>query len=149
MIERLGSGLLAALTDEQVKRLEPISRTVSLERGEVLFRADDIAAEFYVLSNGVISLELEVASRPPVVIGTVGEGDVLGLSWLFPPYSWKWTARAVAPSTLVAFDAPGVRQLMDEDHEIGYRVIRAVAAEMKSRLTGVRLQLLDMYGPGR
>ena len=80
-----------------------------------------------------------------MVVGSVSDGDLLGLSWLFPPYVWKWSARASAPTKAVGFDAAGVRDLMEADHELGYRITRSAAAQMKTRLTGVRLQLLDLY----
>lgn len=149
MIKPTGSGLLAALTHDQIAQLEPHSREVSLEIDEILFRADESADDFYVVTLGLITLELEVAAGPSMVVGSVGEGDLLGLSWLFPPFVWKWTARATAPSELLAFDAAGVRDLMEEDHDLGYRITRSVAAQMKSRLTGVRLQLMDLYGSRR
>lgn len=149
MIPRLGSGLLAALSDSQLAKLGSAASEVSVVTDEILFAADTPADSFFVVRTGVIVLELEVAGAPPLVITSVGEGDLLGLSWLFPPFIWKWTARAAAPSVLLSFDARAVRSFMEEDHELGYRVMRAAAAEMKSRLTGARLQLLDLYGSRR
>lgn len=149
MIRKTGSGLLAALTDDQLAKLEPLMEEVSLDIDQVLFHADDEADHFYVIVSGLITLELEVAAGPSMIVGSIGEGDILGLSWLFPPFVWKWTARATAPTELMAFDAAAVRDLMDADHELGYRITRAVAAQMKSRLTGVRLQLMDLYGSRR
>jgi len=149
MIKKTGSGILASLTDDQMAKLEPHAREVSVDMDQVLFRADEAADQFYVVVSGLITLELEVAAGPSMIVGSVGEGDLLGLSWLFPPFVWKWTARATAPTELLAFDAAGVRELMDADHELGYQIARAVAAQMKSRLTGVRLQLMDLYGSRR
>lgn len=149
MIKKTGSGILAALSEQQLNTLQPHAHDVSLDIDQVLFRADDAADQFYVIVSGLITLELEVAAGPSMIVGSVGEGDLLGLSWLFPPYVWKWTARATAPTELVAFDAAAVRDLMDADHELGYRIVMAVAAQMKSRLTGVRLQLMDLYGSRR
>ncbi len=146
MIKKTGCGLLAALSDDQLAQLEPLAKETSLDIDEVLFHADDAADEFFIVVSGLITLELEVAAGPSMIVGSVGEGDLLGLSWLFPPFVWKWTARATAPTVLLAFDAEAVRDLMDTDHDLGYAITRAVAAQMKSRLTGVRLQLLDLYG---
>lgn len=149
MMKKTGSGVLAALTDDQLAMLEPHAQEVSVDIDEVLFRADEAADHFYVVVSGLITLELEVAAGPSMIVGSVGEGDLLGLSWLFPPFVWKWTARATAPTELLAFDAAAVRDLMDADHELGYQISRAVASQMKSRLTGVRLQLMDLYGSRR
>ena len=149
MIKRLGSGLLAELTDEQLAALDPLAHDVELAADEVLFKADEAASHFYVIESGLVTLELQVAAGPAMVVGSVSDGDLLGLSWLFPPYTWKWSARASAPTKALGFEAAGVRDLMDADHELGYRIVKATAAQMKTRLTGVRLQLMDLYGSRR
>lgn len=149
MIQKTDSGLLAALTDDQLATLEPLTREVEFDMDATIFRADESATEFYVIMAGIVTLEIQVAAGPAMIVGSVAEGDLLGLSWLFPPYTWKWTARASSPSRLLAFDAAGVRELMEGDHDLGYRIVQAVASQMKSRLTGVRLQLMDLYGSRR
>ena len=70
----------------------------------------------------------------------------MGWSWLFPPYRWHLDAIAREPVAAVAFDAACLRAKCDEDHELGYQLMRRFAALMLGRLAATRLQLLDVYG---
>jgi hypothetical protein len=79
------------------------------------------------------------------VITTLHAGELLGWSWLFEPYRWRIDGRAVAPTLLVAFDGTCVRALCEADHELGYRLLRRLAAAAIERLQETRLQLLDVY----
>ncbi len=80
------------------------------------------------------------------MISTLGEGAVVGWSWLFPPHRWSFDARALEQVRAVAFDGGCLRGKCDADHELGYELMRRFAAVMLERLQATRLQLLDVYG---
>jgi CRP-like cAMP-binding protein len=72
--------------------------------------------------------------------------DVVGWSSVTPVVRRRTAgAQAVLPSSLVRLDAKGLRQLCDEDFELGYIVMRRMANVVASRLLTTRLQLLDMF----
>ena len=86
------------------------------------------------------------AGRGPVVIETLHDGDVVGWSWLFPPYRWQFDARALEPSRAIAFDGACLRGKCEADHELGYELMRRFAGSIIERLQATRLRLLDVYG---
>lgn len=114
--------------------------------GEVLFREGEEADWFYVIREGQLALEIHVPGRGPVVLQTLGDGDVLGTSWLFPPYRWQFGARVLQPTRLLAFDGKCLRGKCDADHDLGYELVRRAAQILMQRLNAARLQLLDLYG---
>jgi CRP-like cAMP-binding protein len=81
-----------------------------------------------------------------VTIETINEGEVLGWSWLFPPYKRQYDARAIVLTRAIAFDGKCLRGKCDQDQQLGYELMRRFAQVMVDRLRAARVQMLDIYG---
>jgi CRP/FNR family transcriptional regulator, cyclic AMP receptor protein len=81
-----------------------------------------------------------------LTIQTLGVGEVLGWSWLFPPYRWLFDARTIELTRAIALDGKCLRAKCDEDHHLGYEMVKRFAQVIIERLQASRLQLLDVYG---
>ena len=119
---------------------------VRFEAGQFIFHEGDEANQFYLIRHGSVGIEVFVPERGPLMIQTLGEGDVLGWSWLFPPYRWVFDARAVSLTRAIALDGACLRKKCEEDHELGYELLKRFAQIIMERLQATRLQLLDVYG---
>ncbi len=119
---------------------------VYFEAGAYLFRADEDAARFFALRQGKAALEVFSPGRGPIVIETIGAGDVLGWSWLFPPYRWQFDGRAVEPVHAIAFDGTCLRGKCEADPGLGWNLAKKFSQIMVRRLQATRLQLVDLYG---
>ncbi|MFP4073377.1 MAG: Crp/Fnr family transcriptional regulator, partial [Actinomycetota bacterium] len=75
-------------------------------------------------------------------------GDLVGVSWLFPPHRWNWRARAMVDSELAVFDATTIRSEMEQNRDLAWEVLSVVSAEVVDRLHRTRVQLLDLYRGG-
>jgi CRP/FNR family transcriptional regulator, cyclic AMP receptor protein len=106
--------------------------------GEVIFREGEMANRFYLLTQGAVALETYTKDRGGALVEKIGAGDVLGWSWLFPPYYWRMDARAVEPTKAIFFYGTGLRQAAEEDHDLGYELMRRVAAVAIQRLQAAR-----------
>lgn len=116
------------------------------DAGEFIIHQDEDADRFYIICHGRVSLEVFAPERGTITIQTVGEGDVLGASWLFPPYRSHYDARALEFTRVIAFDARCLRGVCEKDHDLGYELMKRFAHIMMQRLKATRLQLLDVYG---
>jgi CRP/FNR family cyclic AMP-dependent transcriptional regulator len=114
--------------------------------GERIFNAGEAAEHFYLVRHGTVALEIIVPGRGYVPIQTVGEGEILGWSWLFPPYRWHFDARALGLMRVFAFNGKCLREKCEQDHDLGYELMKRFAQVMAHRLQATRLQLLDVYG---
>lgn len=121
-------------------------RNVHFRAGETIFREGGRADAFYVLRKGRVALSTRSPGRGQITIASVGDGDVLGWSWLFPPYRWHFDASATEETSAVSLDGACLRQKCDDDHSLGYRLMQRFAQLMQQRLQQTRLQLLDVYG---
>lgn len=136
-------------TPDQMRELVSCARDVRFEEGEYLFREGDEARNLYVIREGRIRVELHDARQGAVAVQTIERDDVLGWSWLIPPYLWHFDARALRTSLAVAMDGSRLRELCEKDHTIGYELLKRMAQLMEERLQATRLQLLDIYSEPR
>lgn len=121
---------------------------VRFDQGAVLFREGDSADTFFLIRHGTVALELFVPARGSAVIETIEAGEVVGWSWLFPPYRWHFDARALTQLRATAFDGACLRGKCDEDPALGYELMSRFAQVLIERLQWTRLRLLDVYGDG-
>ena len=136
----------AGLEPRYLELLAGCASNVRFNAGEFVFREGEAANQFYLIRHGKVALEIFVPERGPVTIQTIDAGDVLGWSWLFPPYRWHFDARAMELTRAIAFDGQCLRSKCDEDHDLGYELMRRFARIITERLQATRLQLLDVYG---
>ncbi len=113
--------------------------------GEFIFRQGGDANRFYLIQQGTVALELFTPERGILTVQTLGEGELLGASWLFPPYVWQYEARVIETTRAVAFNARCLRAACDDDHDLGYELMKRFAWALTLRLNATRLQFLDLY----
>ena len=119
---------------------------VKFAEGEFLFREGGDADTFYLIREGRVALEIFTTHKGPVVLHSIGEGEVVGWSWLIPPYHWHFDARAMEPARAIALDGKCLRGKCEDDHSLGYELMKRFAHIIEERLQAARLQLLDLYG---
>jgi len=103
----------------------------------------------FLIREGDVAMELAAPGRGRVRIQTVGAGEVLGLSWLVPPYKWSTDAEAVTHVRAIELDAACLRKKCEADPAIGYAVLKRFMPPLLEKLQGARLQMLDVYGRAR
>ncbi len=118
---------------------------VRFDAGEYIFKEGQKADTFYLIRHGKVSIETYIPNQGPVVIDTAEAGQVLGWSWLFPPYRWHFDARALELTRAVALDGKCLRKKQEKDHELGYYLMKDFAQIMEEVLQATRLRLLDLY----
>ena len=114
-----------------------------------IFHESFEADRFYLIHSGRVALQTFMPATGVKTIQTVGAGEALGWSWLYPPYRWHFSVSTVEPVEAAAFCARTLRERMEENHEFGYTIALRVGQLMLERLQATRLRLLEMYGvPG-
>ncbi len=122
------------------------AKNVRFEAGQYLFHESEPADQFYLLRHGRVALELHGPGRGPVTFQTLGAGEVVGVSWLIPPYRWTYDARALTLVRAISLDAACLRQKCEADHDLGYAMMKRFMPVLIERLQATRLQILDVYG---
>lgn len=130
------------LSAEALATLASCAMPTTFEAGQLIFREGEIANRFYLVLEGSVQLEAEATDRPAVPVDQLGAGDVLGWSWLLPPYTWNFTARAVTPVKAVFFYGTWLRERSETDLPLGYELMKRTAVVLMRRLQATRQQLV-------
>lgn len=134
------------LEPRHLQLLVGCASNVRFEADRMICREGKAADHFYLLRRGKVAIEIYAPPRGALTIETVGEGEIVGWSWLIPPHRWHFGVRAVEPVVALQLDGKCLREKMEQDHDLGYALLKRFADVMVKRLEATRLQLLDIYG---
>jgi CRP-like cAMP-binding protein len=113
-------------------------------RGDYLFREEEDATQFFIIRHGKVSIEAAVPDRGTVTIQTYEAGDVVGWSWLFPPYRWHFSGRAIEMTHALVLDGKCLRGKCEQDPVLGYEFMKRFSHKIVRALDLTRLQLLEL-----
>ena len=133
------------LEEHHVRLLAGCASNVRFPAGEFVFREGEPANHFYLIREGKISLEISSPGSGALVIETLEAGDIVGWSWLFAPYRWRFDGRAVMTTRALALDGACLRDKSEQDHELALELYKRFSLILAERLQATRLQLLNVY----
>ena len=119
------------------------AREQVIPAGQVLFRQGEPANRFYLIESGRVVVEETPPGGSARLVEILTTGDALGWSWLFPPFSWHFQARALEPTRVIALDGGHLMVTAEENHEFGYHLLRRVSRVVIRRLQATRQQFLQ------
>lgn len=125
--------------------LMSLAREVGFPADARVCEAGGVADRFWVVRSGVVSLDVWVPGRGRLVVDSLGPGDLLGWSWLFPPFEWDFGAEAFTQVRAYEFDGASVRQLCDMRPALGVVLLRGVAEVLAERLGTTRAELVEQH----
>ena len=140
---------LAGMGRSQLALLIDSATAADFDANEVILRAGEVANRFYLIESGKVALESgEEFGEPWVVVGTIGAGDLLGWSWMFPPYVWHFTARAIERTKAIFFYGTILREYCEKNHSLGYELFKRITPVMLRRLQAARKKMLSIHARG-
>lgn len=117
--------------------------------GQIIFHQGETANRFYLVEEGMVQLEAALNSGArTIVAGTIEPGRVLGWSWLFAPYKWQFTARALTQTSAIFFYGTVLRERCEADPSLGFELLKRMGQEMVKRLQSARRRLLEAEATG-
>ncbi len=137
----------AGMEKDILEEIAACAQVVKFEADEYVIKEGGSADHFYLFQSGRVALESHSPGKPPLIIETLSEGDILGWSWLIPPYKWAFDARVVRLTRAIAVNAKQLRAKMDKNPQLGYLIMQKVLPVVGHRLALARLQMLDLYAP--
>ena len=135
---------LIGISAHYIRLLADCAMRSYFEAGQVIFRENETANRFYLIERGRVALESSTLDES-VKIDEIGDGDLLGWSWLFPPYAWHFSARALENTTAIFFYGTVLRDYCEKDHSLGLELFKRMSAVMLRRLQAARRKLLSVH----
>lgn len=137
---------VSGLSPEHIQLIVGCAKNVVFEPGKYIFKENEEANSFYIIRSGKVALEIYSPEVGSIIIQTLGEGDIIGWSWMVPPYQWRFDARAVELTRVIELDGTCLRNKCESDPGLGYEIMKRLANVFEQRINAMRIQLLDLYG---
>jgi CRP/FNR family transcriptional regulator, cyclic AMP receptor protein len=138
-----GNYFLRGMSDDHLAWLATVSSVATVPAGHRFCTVGTVARKFWFIRAGRVALDVDVPGSGRIVVGTLGRGDLLGVSWFFPPFQWEFGAVAVQPTEVFELDAAAVRQRCAEDPGFGYEITSRLVAVVAKRLQATRLRMIE------
>ena len=138
--------MIEGLSAEDVALIAGCARNTHFKAEQYLFKEGEPANAFYLIRHGSAAIESYAPGKGPLRIMTYGEGDIVGISWLVPPFFWRFDVRAVTALRVIEFDAVCLRDKCDAEPRLGYILLQRLASQLIDRVHASRVQQLDLYG---
>ena len=135
---------LHGMSGDQLAILAQAACNVTLPERRRLFEDGGNASRFWLIQSGCVALDLNVPGQGRTRIETIGIGEMLGWSWLFPPFTWAFGAAAIGPVEAFEFDGRAVRAYCEADPALGYELNRRLVRVMANRLQATRIKLVSV-----
>ena len=135
----------SGLAPEQLDQLASFASATRYNAQQRVFKSDTDADKFYIVRDGKVGVEIPAIAGEPLRIQTLGNGGVLGWSWLIPPYRWLFDARALVPSDIIVMDGARLREKCETDNALGYQLMKRFAVLMAERLNASRIAAIKQY----
>jgi len=139
---------LRGMADEHLAKLAALCQHVAVPTRQRLFEEGTRADRFWLIDAGQVTIDTTVPGQGRLIITSLGRGDMIGVTWLLPPYQWRFGAVTAQPTQAYEFDAPAVRAACDEDPSLGYELGRRVSGVLVRRLEAIHRRLLETSARG-
>ena len=113
--------------------------------GEIVGHEGEPADYFYLVQEGKVAIQIHAPNKGVITLQTVGPGDIIGWSWLFPPYKWSFDIKAITATKTLAMNGKCLRQKCEDNPDFGYPIMKKFSQVLIQRLKATRMQILDLY----
>jgi CRP/FNR family cyclic AMP-dependent transcriptional regulator len=107
----------------------------------LLISEGEPANQFFLIESGLVALETGVTGKAAASIQRIGAGEPLGWSWLFPPFTWHFSARAVEPTRAIILNGGHLLVLCEENPALGYDLVRRITQILITRMEAASKKL--------
>ena len=133
---------LGGLSPEHLAIVLHNSKQADFASGEIILKEGDPANRFFLIESGRVAVGAGI--RPGKTVQMIGPGEVLGWSWLFPPFCWHFSARAIEPVKCLVLDGAHLLVTAEENPKFGYDLMRRISQTLVTRLQATRNKMLEV-----
>lgn len=137
---------LKGLDPRHLPLLAGCASLINFSSDQMICKEGQKADKFYLVRFGRVAVEIHRARGGSITITTVGEGDVLGWSWLIEPFRWHFDARAIELTRTVALEISCLWRVCEANHDLGYELMKRLARSLAQKLKLIKIKSVDIYG---
>jgi len=136
----------AGISEATIAALSRIGEVQSWDAGERLFMGGVRPRFLYLVIEGMVDIQVEAGGSERVVVDSVGPGDLLLWSAVVEPHVTTASGVARTPVLVIGLRAGELRQLLEREHTLGFRLMQSVSRSLSERLGGAFVQLATGQG---
>jgi CRP-like cAMP-binding protein len=124
------------LTAEQVAQVSQLGRIEEYSRDSLIYNLGEPAEDFYVLVDGMVRFTIGLGNRQARAGQILKRGEVFGWAALVENAQKRIaSALAITPCTLIAINGDQLLILLNQDHSLGYRIMKQLNVLITGNLT--------------
>jgi len=132
------------LEQEYLDFIVGCASNVVFKEGEIIMKENDPADKFFLIREGMAAIDIPISERRIITIQTVGAGDIVGWSWLIPPYRYRFNCRIVEDTRAIVLDGKCLREKCEKNHDLGYELLKRLTGVFTQRLEATRKQIISL-----
>ena len=136
---------LHGLSEKFISYISVCARQKTFKLGDYLFRYQNLANQFFMLLEGSVLLLNNIPGKNMIPLETIVAPNIVGWSWMEPPYQWHFDAKAQSEIKCLSIQADNLRIRMLNDKEFGFEMYRRFFSVVVDRLQASRIQSMDVY----
>jgi CRP-like cAMP-binding protein len=137
--------LFRGLSEEDLKVLSGICRTVHYPAGQIIFEEDADSTELYILSEGRVAIEIRIVQDTVTEqIHQVRDHEVFGELTLIDGHKRSARTRALDELDLITIDRADLRKLMEENYRLGYIIMSNLSRIVAGKLRDTNIALRNV-----
>lgn len=117
-------GILADFPESTRKNIKQSARKLDLKRGMVLFHQEDIATNFYIVSDGWVKLFRETYDGSEVILDILSANHLVGENALFHNGIYTFSAEVVSDAVLYAIPLSVLAEALESDKKTAYVLLK-------------------------
>ncbi len=133
--------LFAELTDRQLELIAGISRPETYKAGDSIFKEGDSGDRLFVIVEGAVRISRHVPNAGEEAITLLEPGACFGEMAVFDRPDRSTDAIAHRTVSLLSIAQPELDELLERDHELGYRLLRSLVRLLSQRLSAANDQV--------
>jgi CRP/FNR family cyclic AMP-dependent transcriptional regulator len=131
----------------QLTALAEAASEVAFPAGHRIFDEGDNAEHFWLIESGYVVLDVQVPGEGMAIVGRVGIGELLGWSWLLPPYQWTLGAVCATEVKAFEFNAQVIRDGCAADPALRDELMQRLLHVLSGRLMNTKSTLITRSTP--
>lgn len=133
------------MADHHLELLSGCGKIMHFDTGDFLLKEGEEANSFYLILKGEVAVESHMPACEPMMVSKCGADNITGFSWLFPPYLNQFDSRALTKVKVIHLNGKCLRGKLDDDHDLGYQLMKQFAQIMLQRMQANRRLIMDVY----
>ncbi len=133
------------IPETSLKAVAMIAGEAFVPAGTTIFSERDPADALRIITEGKVDIRYSLRAGEMRSVDMLVAGDILGWSALVEPYRMTGTATACTDTRLIVIEARPLRDLCEQEPQLGYRLMSQAVKLLTDRLEGARIQLATAF----